>query len=103
MLQALPMIMGLLEGHKKDEEAKKQNAIAAYMGQAPTAQGGNMGGAITSGLQGMLKGGPAAPKKPMDTSPVMGPNGGKIDTINPYGTDPMAYDKTPLAPDDELL
>lgn len=43
--------MSLLGEKKKDEQARSQNSAAAMLGQAPTAQGGDMGGALMGGLQ----------------------------------------------------
>jgi hypothetical protein len=82
------MIAGLLENQQKAKQAKQQAAVSAYMGdKAPApAQGG--GGGLLSGLGGLLQGGGA--KKKAVPGPVPGPNGGKIDTVNPYGPGPVA-------------
>lgn len=55
--------MSLLNSKKKDEEASHQNSAAAMLGQAPTAQGGDSGGALGSAMGSMLQKKAPAPQQ----------------------------------------
>lgn len=79
MLQFLPMIMSLIQGKQKDAQAQKQNEISAMMGQAPTAQGGNMGQAMGSALMGGLQGTKAPGQSALDT--IEGKKGGSTSSM----------------------
>lgn len=60
MFQFLPMIMGMLNQKQKSDEARKQNTVSAMLGQAPTAQGGNM---LQGAMGGLNLGKPGAEKE----------------------------------------
>jgi len=81
------MITGLLQNQQKQAEQKKQDEMAAYMGQSPQPHG-ESGGGLLSGLGGMLQGLGGAQKRhtPGDGGPnadgIAGPNGGKLMSEN---------------------
>jgi len=64
------MITGLLQNQQKQAEQKKQDEMAAYMGQAPGAhaQGDN---GLMSGLTGMLQGIGGGKNDPSDIQNVV--------------------------------
>lgn len=85
----LPLIqagLGILQAKKQDDEAKKQNQIAAYMGEAPTAEGGNVGKAVMGAIPGMLSGMGGGKKPGADAAPpkIGGPGMYGVDDV--YGS-----------------
>lgn len=106
------MITGLLQNKQKQAEQQKQDAMAAYMGEAPAGHGESGNGGLLSGLGGMLQGigGAKKPHKPGDGGPnadgIAGPNDGKLMSENEvYGSTAGtgSYDLTAPAPEDEIL
>lgn len=91
MLPLLTAGLALLQGKQKDAEARKQNAISAYMGESPTAKTSNTGDALMGALPGLLQGGAGTAAKAAtslgaprydDTTPAMGGGGMSQGSVN---------------------